>query len=694
MGNIPEGKWLPKLHAALDTDTKLTVREVFTNPDTTYQEAKAALLGQTNLSFSAASEAVMTLDEGKITKMPLRQGIQRMANFLEKATEKAPSWKESFMYGAVVIARYFMQPELKTYLDFKGIATPDEFFKSTEEWKRTHPGRPVWEYKTRGAPDRQMYKMNTNPTRKPGDCFYCGKPGHYAQDCRSRLNKEKFQNPSVAPTSFGVKREPGVDKYQQQKPISEVTCFTCRQKGHISPNCPKKSSKVKRIKVREDKIECLRKNEVFGAVGPNRMPVTLDTGAEVTVVPAEAVKPHQLSGETKTLRSFNNGESIGNVCTVDVSIGDKVFKKQAVTQPGESLGWSVCLSMDLTDSEERTVLMDQIARRAEMPHRETLYVPPEVRDGILVSGIPVSEAKVVKAIKSKDKSDSGENRPLQAAEAEAQLQEEVVQLAQDEGSEGPVQSTTVEAQEDEGEVISGDEVDDDEDVVNDLVEDDEILVKEEEAGSALGGSAEPEGSKELPVATIREGMPRNEMAQETTTDVSLNAIVKLAQLDREGYHISQGLVFRTRLDMFGKPVEQLCVPTSYRQKCLQAAHTGFGHQGRNKMITLLRPHFYWPCMARDCIDFVRNFKQCQVMDKAKPKPVRMKERLVVTQPFRDVAVDIVGPFPTAKGRYRFMLTCIDSASRWPEALPIRTTTARVVIKCLTSIFTRWGFPKK
>ena len=382
------------------------------------------------------------------------------------------------------------------------------------------------------------------------------------------------------------------------------------------------------------------------------------------------------------------------MCTVDVSIGDKVLKKQVVTQPGESLGWSVCLSMDLTDSEERTVLMDQIARRAEMPHRETLYIPPEVRDGILVSGIPVSEAKVVKAIKTKNKGDSGESRPLQAAEAEAQPQEEVVQLAQDQGGEGPVQSTTVEAQEDEGEVTSGDEVDDDEDVVKDLVEEDEILVKEEEAGSALGGSAEPEGSKELPATTIREGMPRNEMAQETNTDVSLKAIVKLAQLDREGYHISQGLVFRTRLDTFGKPVEQLCIPTSYRHKCLQAAHTGFGHQGWNKMITLLRPHFYWPCMGRDCVDYVKSCQKCQQMDKTVPKPPPMTERPIVTRPFSDVAIDVVGPFPTAKGGYRFMLTCVDSASRWPEAFPVRTVTARTVIRCLTTVFTRWGFPEK
>ena len=191
------------------------------------------------------------------------------------------------------------------------------------------------------------------------------------------------------------------DRYPNQKPLSETTCFTCRQKGHISPNCPRKTSKVKRVKVSEDTIECLRRNEVFGAVGPHRMPVTCDTGAEVTVVPEESVEPHQLSGETCMLRSFNDGKSVGKVCTVDISVGNNVFRKQAVTQPGESLGWSVCLSLDLTDPAERDVLMSQITRRAEMSDRETLYIPPEVREGILVSGIPVTEAKVVKSIKEK-----------------------------------------------------------------------------------------------------------------------------------------------------------------------------------------------------------------------------------------------------------------------------------------------------
>ena len=307
-----------------------------------------------------------------------------------------------------------------------------------------------------------------------------------------------------------------------------------------------------------------------------------------------------------------------------------------------------------------------------MPDKDALYVPPEVWEGILVSGIPVSEAKVVKAVKSKNKVDSGEVVPVQAAEAEAQIQtnESEVTKTQEECSSEPLQSTSVEARPDEA--ASGSEADDVEDVVNNLVDRVDILEKDEAVGGALGGSADPEGNTEFPVATIREGMPRDEMAQETTTDESLRAILKLAQIDREGYHLSQGLVFRTRLDTFGLPREQLCVPQRFRQQCLKAAHTSFGHQGRNRMVALLRPHFYWPYMGRDCVQYVKACHKCQQMDKCMPRPPPMTERPVVTRPFSDVAVDVVGPFPTAWGGYCFMLTCIDSASRWPEAFPVRT----------------------
>ena len=54
-----------------------------------------------------------------------------------------------------------------------------------------------------------------------------------------------------------------------------------------------------------------------------------------------------------------------------------------------------------------------------------------------------------------------------------------------------------------------------------------------------------------------------------------------------------------------------------------------------------------------------------------------------------MAIDLVGPFPTAVGGFKYLLTCIDLATRWPE---VRTTTSRVIISQLVNIFSRCRFP--
>ena len=208
-----------------------------------------------------------------------------------------------------------MQSEVKTYLDLKGITKPEEYFRATEEWQRTHPGRSVWDHKVRGSAERSGCKGMGSPNRKQGECFSCGKPGHYAHECRSKMYKERQSAQQTSVEGLGVKKEPGSEKSVQRRDMSEVTCYNCRQRGHIAPNCPKRDNKVKRVKVCEDQIVSLRRNEIFSAVGPHRMPVTCDTGAEVTVVPEECVEPHQKTGETCVLRSFNDSKTTGECCT-------------------------------------------------------------------------------------------------------------------------------------------------------------------------------------------------------------------------------------------------------------------------------------------------------------------------------------------------------------------------------------------
>ncbi len=59
-----------------------------------------------------------------------------------------------------------------------------------------------------------------------------------------------------------------------------------------------------------------------------------------------------------------------------------------------------------------------------------------------------------------------------------------------------------------------------------------------------------------------------------------------------------------------------------------------------------------------------------------------------------IAVDIVGPLPKGKGGAKYLLTIICLASRWPEALPLRTMTATEAAEGLVGIFAKIGLPTR
>ena len=68
--------------------------------------------------------------------------------------------------------------------------------------------------------------------------------------------------------------------------------------------------------------------------------------------------------------------------------------------------------------------------------------------------------------------------------------------------------------------------------------------------------------------------------------------------------------------------------------------------------------------------------------------------LVIGEPFRKIAKDIVCPLPRMGRENRFILEVNDCATQYPEAVPVRTISASKIADVLIDIFARPGIPEK
>lgn len=114
---------------------------------------------------------------------------------------------------------------------------------------------------------------------------------------------------------------------------------------------------------------------------------------------------------------------------------------------------------------------------------------------------------------------------------------------------------------------------------------------------------------------------------------------------------------------------------------------------RKTVTKLIEKSFYWPNLSNDAKDYCIACDRCQKVTKNSPAKSPLVERELVSVHFERVAIDIVGPLTKSKKGHQFLLTYIDVASRWPEAIPLRTVTAKSVLGALTPIFSCNGFPR-
>ena len=206
--------------------------------------------------------------------------------------------------------------------------------------------------------------------------------------------------------------------------------------------------------------------------------------------------------------------------------------------------------------------------------------------------------------------------------------------------------------------------------------------------------------KEMPIERLPE-LPIN--TQGTTTQVfkrqvkedpTLKVIRGLAHHHKNGYGWEDGLVVHITTDHTIGERKRLVVPKPQRQDLIRTAHDRSGHFSLSKTKAILNDRFTWPGLSNDVREYIMSCETCKKYNKQTHKPAPYHNRPVISEPFDEIALDIIGPLPRSKQGYRYALTAICMASRWPEVYPIKNTKTENIVEGLIQFISRNGIPSK
>nr|KYP32059.1 Gypsy retrotransposon integrase-like protein 1 [Cajanus cajan] len=105
------------------------------------------------------------------------------------------------------------------------------------------------------------------------------------------------------------------------------------------------------------------------------------------------------------------------------------------------------------------------------------------------------------------------------------------------------------------------------------------------------------------------------------------------------------------------------------------------HSGARSMATrVLQAGYYWPTLKSDCQSHIQKCKECQQFGNAHRQPPETLHHMISAWPFSQWGMDILGPFPAAKGQLKFLLVAIDYFTKWIETCPLTKITTENVRK--------------
>lgn len=116
------------------------------------------------------------------------------------------------------------------------------------------------------------------------------------------------------------------------------------------------------------------------------------------------------------------------------------------------------------------------------------------------------------------------------------------------------------------------------------------------------------------------------------------------------------------------------------------------HGGDTATARLTKSRYCWPSIDKQIKHWTRCCLQCQRSKIFKYTVWPITPFASPDRRFRHIHIDLVGPLPPANG-CKYLLTCVDRYTSWPEAWPIGNMSTHTVAATLTTQWiSRFGVP--
>ena len=119
------------------------------------------------------------------------------------------------------------------------------------------------------------------------------------------------------------------------------------------------------------------------------------------------------------------------------------------------------------------------------------------------------------------------------------------------------------------------------------------------------------------------------------------------------------------------------------------------HPGQKKTIELIQTDFYWPTLRKDVKTYVERCQSCNLRKTNYQPPVALQEMSVPALPWERISLDLVGPLNRTANNNKYILTCVDYLTRYPECVPLPDIKAETVARAFVeNIICRFGTPRE